>query len=128
MTRLLACVEDGFGVACGSFDGGETKRFSFSASSGVASSGDEPTLCNDTRLEIEERDEERVGERLDVLIEAEEDEDGELRFVGRAGQQGPDVDGVTYVETSNERPLAIGDMVSVEVVATDGIDLVAEVR
>lgn len=83
------------------------------------------TLTEELNLQ---RAEERVGERLDVLIEAEEDEDGELRFVGRAGQQGPDVDGVTYVETSDERPLAIGDMVSVEVVATDGIDLVAEVR
>lgn len=83
------------------------------------------TLTEELNLQ---RAEERVGERLDVLIEAEEDEDGELRFVGRAGQQGPDVDGVTYVETSDERPLAIGDMVSVEVVATEGIDLVAEVR
>ena len=83
------------------------------------------TLTEELNLQ---RAEERVGERLDVLIEAEEDEDGELRFVGRAGQQGPDVDGVTYVETSDGRPLAIGDMVSVEVVATEGIDLVAEVR
>ena len=83
------------------------------------------TLTEELNLQ---RAEERVGERLDVLIEAEEDEDGELRFVGRAGQQGPDVDGVTYVERSDERPLAIGDMVSVEVVATEGIDLVAEVR
>ncbi|QEH92944.1 30S ribosomal protein S12 methylthiotransferase RimO [Dermacoccus abyssi] len=83
------------------------------------------TLTEELNLQ---RAEERVGERLDVLIEAEEDEDGELRFVGRAGQQGPDVDGVTYVETSDERPLATGDMVSVEVVATEGIDLVAEVR
>ena len=83
------------------------------------------TLTEELNLQ---RAEERVGERLDVLVEAEEDEDGELRFVGRAGQQGPDVDGVTYVETSDERPLAIGDMVSVEVVATEGIDLVAEVR
>ena len=83
------------------------------------------TLTEELNLQ---RAEERVGERLDVLVEAEEDEDGELRFVGRAGQQGPDVDGVTYVERSDERPLAIGDMVSVEVVATEGIDLVAEVR
>ena len=83
------------------------------------------TLTEELNLQ---RAEERVGERLDVLIEAEEDEDGELRFVGRAGQQGPDVDGVTYVETSDGRPLAIGDIVSVEVVATEGIDLVAEVR
>ena len=83
------------------------------------------TLTEELNLQ---RAEERVGERLDVLIEAEEDEDGELRFVGRAGQQGPDVDGVTYVETSDGRPLAIGDMVSVEVVATEDIDLVAEVR
>ncbi|QNK52423.1 30S ribosomal protein S12 methylthiotransferase RimO [Dermacoccus sp. 147Ba] len=82
------------------------------------------TLTEELNLQ---RAEERVGERLDVLVEAE-DEDGELRFVGRAGQQGPDVDGVTYVETSDERPLATGDMVSVEVVATEGIDLVAEVR
>lgn len=71
MTRLLACVVDGLGVACGSFEGGETKRFSFSASSGVASSGDDPTLCNDTRLEIEAREAERASDVSDVPLPEE---------------------------------------------------------
>lgn len=83
------------------------------------------TLTEELNLQ---RAEERIGESLEVLIEAVDDEDGVERFVGRAGQQGPDVDGVTYVEASDDRTLAVGDMVRVEVVATEGIDLVAQVR
>ena len=74
-----------------------------------------------------QRAEERIGEKLDVLIEDVEDLDGETRYVGRAGQQGPDVDGVTYIDAGDEGDsLSVGDMVQVTVVATEGIDLVAE--
>lgn len=85
------------------------------------------TLTEELNLQ---RAEERVGERLQVLVEdIEEDETGERRFVGRAGQQGPDVDGVTYVELSDDAAEpTIGDLLDVEIVATEGIDLVAELR
>jgi ribosomal protein S12 methylthiotransferase len=65
-----------------------------------------------------QRAEERVGERVDVLVE-EIDDDGQV--VGRAGQQGPDVDGVTQLEGEHR----VGDLVPATVVATDGIDLIA---
>src|SRR5699024_7216932 len=38
-----------------------------------------------------QRAEERVGTTVEVLVEAVDEDDG--RLVGRAGQQGPDVDG-----------------------------------
>ena len=98
------------------------------------------TLVEELNLQ---RAEERIGESVEVLIEDVETDDefssddeflsdvvpGEhdpaaVRYVGRAGQQGPDVDGVTYVES--ERPLRVGDIVTANVVATEGIDLVAE--
>ena len=44
-----------------------------------------------------QRAEERIGERVDVLVE-EIDDDG--RLVGRAAFQGPDVDGVTTVRSA----------------------------
>ncbi|KNX36786.1 30S ribosomal protein S12 methylthiotransferase RimO [Luteipulveratus halotolerans] len=72
-----------------------------------------------------QRAEERVGETLEVLVEGVGDEDDE-RPVGRAGQQGPDVDGVTYLAEGTD--VAVGDLVRATVVATEGIDLVAEVR
>ncbi|AKU17323.1 30S ribosomal protein S12 methylthiotransferase RimO [Luteipulveratus mongoliensis] len=80
------------------------------------------TLVEELNLQ---RAEERVGETLDILVESLGDDD-DARPVGRAGQQGPDVDGVTYLETSAQ--LAVGDVVSAKVVATEGIDLVAEAR
>ena len=91
------------------------------------------TLTEELNLQ---RAEERIGERLEVLIEAtesdesddEDDPEAAVRYVGRAGQQGPDVDGMTYVEAPDGRELRVGDMVEVEVVATEGIDLVGELR
>ena len=68
---------------------------------------------------VAQRAEERLGERLDVLVERVED-DG--RAVGRAAHQGPDVDGVTRLAT----PARIGEMVPARVVAADGVDLLAE--
>lgn len=68
----------------------------------------------------EQRAEERIGEVVQVLVEGEDDD--EDRLVGRAGQQGPDVDGVTYLESGSH---AVGDLVPATVVATEGVDLVA---
>ncbi len=70
-----------------------------------------------------QRAEDRVGTDVEVLVEGEEDG----RLVGRAGQQGPDVDGVTYLEPP--RPgmpsPAVGEIVTARVVGTEGVDLVA---
>jgi ribosomal protein S12 methylthiotransferase len=69
-----------------------------------------------------ERAEERVGEVVSVLVE--EIDDGQV--VGRAEQQGPDVDGVTLLEGAEDR--TVGDIVTAEVYATEGVDLLARVR
>ena len=71
---------------------------------------------------------ERIGQNLEVLVEQIEDEDtGEIEIRGRAGQQGPDVDGETVLTWPDARELpSIGDIVTVQVVDTIGIDLVAE--
>ncbi|WP_127480840.1 30S ribosomal protein S12 methylthiotransferase RimO [Nocardioides pantholopis] len=72
-----------------------------------------------------QRAEERLGETVEVLVESVED--GEI--AGRAAHQGPEVDGTTYL-TGLEATggAAVGDLVSAVVVATDGVDLIAEAR
>jgi ribosomal protein S12 methylthiotransferase len=74
-----------------------------------------------------QRAEERVGEVVRVLVEEVDAETGEA--LGRAGHQGPDVDGVTTlaVEPGHGTP-AVGTFVHAEVVGAMGIDLVAQVR
>ena len=67
---------------------------------------------------VAQRAEERLGERVEVLVEAMED-DGTA--VGRAVHQGPDVDGVTRLSA----PADVGDLVTGRIVATEGADLVA---
>ena len=69
-----------------------------------------------------QRAEERVGESLRVLVDRTDDEDG---VVGRAAHQAPETDGVTLLSTDQE--LAPGRMVEAKVVASEGVDLVAEV-
>ena len=66
-----------------------------------------------------QRAEERIGETVSVLVESEEDGVAE----GRAEHQGPEVDGTTTLE--GVAGLAIGDLVTATVVATDGVDLIA---
>lgn len=68
-------------------------------------------LCN-------QRAEDRIGERIRVLVERVDDEGVE----GRAAHQGPEVDGTTRIAVT----AAVGDFVDVVVVATDGVDLIAE--
>jgi ribosomal protein S12 methylthiotransferase len=65
-----------------------------------------------------QRAEERIGETVSVLVESVED--GLVE--GRAEHQGPEVDGTTTLDGSDAR---IGDLVTAEVIATDGVDLIA---
>ncbi len=66
----------------------------------------------------------RVGEQVQVLVEAQEAEG----LVGRAAHQGPDVDGITNLRAHHGQPLPTpGDMVTASVIGTVGVDLVAEI-
>ena len=66
-----------------------------------------------------QRAEERIGEIVSVLVESVEAGVAE----GRAEHQGPEVDGSTTLDGATG--LLVGDLVTAEVVATDGVDLVA---
>jgi ribosomal protein S12 methylthiotransferase len=65
-----------------------------------------------------QRAEERIGESVSVLVESVED--GVVE--GRAEHQGPEVDGTTTIENAEAR---VGDIITAEVIGTDGVDLVA---
>ena len=69
---------------------------------------------------VGQRAEDRLGETVRVLVESTDGETGE----GRAAHQAPEVDGTTTVYGGR---LVVGGIVSAKVVATDGVDLVAEV-
>ncbi|MFP8959471.1 30S ribosomal protein S12 methylthiotransferase RimO [Streptomyces nanhaiensis] len=71
-----------------------------------------------------QRAEERVGETVRVLVESVDGEDGP---VGRGAHQAPETDGQTFLTglTGSSR-LSVGQMVEAKVVATEGVDLVAE--
>jgi MiaB/RimO family radical SAM methylthiotransferase len=69
-----------------------------------------------------DRAEERIGEAVRVLVE---EVDGDL-VEGRADHQGPEVDGTTTV--LGARGARIGDFLDARVVASAGVDLVAEVE
>ncbi len=69
-----------------------------------------------------QRAEDRVGETVDVLVEDVSD-----GVVGRAAHQGPEVDGTTsLVDLPGD--VVVGDLVTAEVVGTDGVDLIASAR
>jgi MiaB/RimO family radical SAM methylthiotransferase len=70
------------------------------------------------------RAESRIGELLEVLIESLDDTDVPTAE-GRAAHQGPEVDGTTTV-TGLPEGIRVGDLVSAKVVASDGVDLIAE--
>jgi ribosomal protein S12 methylthiotransferase RimO len=67
------------------------------------------------------RAEARIGETVEILVESIDGDTAE----GRAAHQGPEVDGSTTV-TNLPDGLAVGDLVTAEVVGTDGVDLIAE--
>jgi tRNA A37 methylthiotransferase MiaB len=68
-----------------------------------------------------QRAEERIGERVDVLLEGVEATTAE----GRAEHQGPEVDGCTTV-TGLPWDARVGDLVTAVVTGSDGADLIAE--
>jgi tRNA A37 methylthiotransferase MiaB len=78
-------------------------------------------LCDEVSAQ---RAEDRLGERVRVLVEGAGD-DG--RALGRATHQGPETDGSTTVERSGDS-LSPGVMVWGNVTATDGVDLVVELE
>ncbi|MGH3095695.1 MAG: MiaB/RimO family radical SAM methylthiotransferase [Streptosporangiales bacterium] len=70
---------------------------------------------------VAQRAEERVGERVTVLVQQVDDDTVE----GCADHQGPEVDGTTTV-TMRGRPARVGGLVEARVVGTEGVDLIAE--
>ena len=72
-----------------------------------------------------ERARERIGAALEVLVE--EASAGGTVGEGRAAHQAPEVDG-SCVLRDPSGTLAVGSMVRAHVVASSGVDLVAEVR
>jgi ribosomal protein S12 methylthiotransferase len=71
---------------------------------------------------VTQRAEDRIGSRVDVLIETADDDEP---VVGRAAHQGPDVDGTTALADPGAN-LVVGRIVAARVSATDGVDLIAE--
>jgi ribosomal protein S12 methylthiotransferase RimO len=69
-----------------------------------------------------QRAEERVGERVDVLVESVDAGTGAAD--GRAAHQGPEVDGTTTL-TDLPAGTRVGDLVAATVTGADGVDLVA---
>lgn len=67
-----------------------------------------------------QRAEERIGERVRVLIE-----DSEI-FEGRADHQGPEVDSTTSLFSVNQLAYKVGDYVDAVVIDISGPDLVAQ--
>ena len=70
---------------------------------------------------MSQRAEERIGTRVEVLI----DEIGDDGVIGRAAHQGPEVDGTTSLVGAVDG-VARGVIVPAFVVAAEGIDLIAE--
>jgi MiaB/RimO family radical SAM methylthiotransferase len=67
---------------------------------------------------------ERVGERVEVLVEDVDGDDGGP--AGRAAHQGPEVDGVTLLRGAEHASVRSGDLLTARVVDAVGADLVAE--
>jgi ribosomal protein S12 methylthiotransferase len=74
-----------------------------------------------------QRAEERIGERVEVLVEGIDQDTDEL--TGRAAHQGPDVDGATILRLRpGAQAPAVGEIIAALVLDTEGIDLIAELR
>ncbi|UGY93966.1 30S ribosomal protein S12 methylthiotransferase RimO [Streptomyces gobiensis] len=82
-----------------------------------------------------QRAEERLSETLSVLVESVESVDTEAAgtagtaggaVLGRAAHQAPETDGQTLLTSADSMNLAPGRMVEAKVVATEGVDLIAE--
>jgi ribosomal protein S12 methylthiotransferase len=71
-----------------------------------------------------QRADDRLGETVEVLVEAVDEEDG---AIGRAAHQAPETDGqIRFTGATSGDGLQVGRMVVAKVVGTEGVDLVAE--
>ncbi|MCC2280065.1 30S ribosomal protein S12 methylthiotransferase RimO [Streptomyces sp. ET3-23] len=68
-----------------------------------------------------QRAEERIGDTVEVVVDRVDEEDG---VIGRAAHQAPETDG--QVRLTGETVFAPGTLVVAKVVASEGVDLVAE--
>jgi ribosomal protein S12 methylthiotransferase len=68
-----------------------------------------------------QRAEERIGERVDVLVESLDGDTAE----GRGAHQGPEVDGSTTLQNLPDG-LVVGDLIAATVIGSDGVDLIAQ--
>ena len=77
-----------------------------------------------------QRAEDRVGETVEVLVEYVAPTDEGLVVEGRGAHQAPEVDGSTLLVDGglDLATLSVGDLVTAEVVGSDGVDLVAVPR
>jgi ribosomal protein S12 methylthiotransferase len=74
-----------------------------------------------------QRAEDRIGSTVEVLVESlDTAPDGTLTAEGRGEHQAPEVDGIVTIH--GLRGAAVGDIVTATVVASSGVDLVAEAR
>jgi ribosomal protein S12 methylthiotransferase len=71
-----------------------------------------------------DRNEERVGDVVDVLVEGPHPESPELLWVGRTVAQAPEIDGQIIVADAGEAQF--GDIAKMRIVQAAGYDLVAE--
>ncbi len=77
-----------------------------------------------------QRAEDRIGETVEVLVEAVVDSEDGLVVEGRAVHQAPEVDGSTLLVAGglDLADLRVGSLVTAEVVSSDGVDLAAVPR
>jgi ribosomal protein S12 methylthiotransferase len=73
---------------------------------------------------VAQRAEERVGERVRVLVEEVAHDGPDREVVGRAAHQGPEVDGSTTLRLGHAGD--VGEFVDAVVTGSDGVDLVAD--
>jgi MiaB/RimO family radical SAM methylthiotransferase len=77
-----------------------------------------------------QRAEERIGSTVTVLVESvdedAEENDGDGSVIGRAEHQAPETDGITSL-TGDLDGVEVGDLLVAKVVASEGVDLIAEV-
>jgi ribosomal protein S12 methylthiotransferase len=74
-----------------------------------------------------QRAEDRIGERVEVLLTEDlSAEEGPGVWAGHAAHQDPDADGTTTV-AGVPANVAAGQLLTAEVVGTEGVDLVARV-
>lgn len=66
----------------------------------------------------------QVGRKIDVLIDQPHPE-AEHVWIGRSTADAPDVDGLVFITDTHEQSDRAGELVEVEVVASEGYDLVA---